>query len=174
MMVVEAPWARGESLCEAREVGASLFPCSVRKAWGVFSPKSGLDNRWRLWYKYFCSNRQVHPERLWRRPVVGSSDPGRKGRPLGSFTRLSKNTPTSHLESHSCKNKGLKVPCSHTLTKNIRGEGVPQAEPVLSAVEGARVPRATRHGPQVITRHTILAVAPAPQFSHTINPPTAQ
>jgi hypothetical protein len=40
------------------------------------------------------------------------------------FTLLSKNAPAKHLESHSCKNKGLKVPCFHTLTKNIGGRGV--------------------------------------------------
>ncbi len=40
------------------------------------------------------------------------------------FTLLSKNASANHLESHSCKNKGLKVPCFHTLTKNIGGEGV--------------------------------------------------
>src|SRR5437899_205256 len=39
------------------------------------------------------------------------------------FTLLSKNASANHLVSHSCKNKGLKVPCFHTLTKNIRGEG---------------------------------------------------
>src|SRR2546426_3171238 len=42
-----------------------------------------------------------------------------------SFTLLSKNASTNHLESHSCKNKGLKVPCFHTLTKKGVGEGVP-------------------------------------------------
>ncbi len=41
-----------------------------------------------------------------------------------SFTLLSKNASANHLESHSCKNKGLKVPWNHTLTKNIGGEGV--------------------------------------------------
>src|SRR5713226_816104 len=40
-----------------------------------------------------------------------------------SFTLLSKNASANHLESHSCKNKGLKVPCFHTLTKNIGGRG---------------------------------------------------
>ncbi len=42
---------------------------------------------------------------------------------LFRFTLLSKNASASHLESHSCKNKGLKVPCFHTLTKNIGGRG---------------------------------------------------
>src|SRR5260370_15454814 len=42
---------------------------------------------------------------------------------LFSFTLLSKNAPANHLESHSCKNKGLKVPCFHTLIKNIGGKG---------------------------------------------------
>src|SRR5713101_4828347 len=41
-----------------------------------------------------------------------------------SFTLLSKNAPANHLESNSCKNKGLKVPCFHTLTKKGVGEGV--------------------------------------------------
>src|SRR2546426_7087339 len=41
-----------------------------------------------------------------------------------SFTLLSKNALANHLESHSCKNKGLKVPCFHTLTKKGVGEGV--------------------------------------------------
>jgi hypothetical protein len=40
-----------------------------------------------------------------------------------SFTLLSKNAPANHLESHSCKNKGLKVPCFHTLTKKGVGRG---------------------------------------------------
>src|SRR6266581_9291759 len=40
-----------------------------------------------------------------------------------SFTLLSKNASANHLVSHSCKNKGLKVPCFHTLTKKGVGEG---------------------------------------------------
>src|SRR5712692_11440073 len=44
---------------------------------------------------------------------------------LFSFTLLSKNASANHLESHSCKNTGLKVPCFHTLTKNIGGRGSP-------------------------------------------------
>src|SRR6266702_646993 len=48
---------------------------------------------------------------------------------LFRFTLLSKNASANHLESHSCKNKGLKVPCFHTLTKNIRGEGAPWGFP---------------------------------------------
>ncbi len=42
---------------------------------------------------------------------------------LFRFTLLSKNASASHLQSHSCKNKGLKVPCFHTLTKKGVGEG---------------------------------------------------
>ncbi len=42
---------------------------------------------------------------------------------LFSFTLLSKNASANHLVSHSCKNKGLKVPCFHTLTKKGVGEG---------------------------------------------------
>jgi hypothetical protein len=44
---------------------------------------------------------------------------------LFRFTLLSKNASANHLESHSYKNKGLKVPCFHTLTKKGVGEGVP-------------------------------------------------
>src|SRR5712692_5096102 len=39
------------------------------------------------------------------------------------FTLLCKNAYANHLESHSCKNKGLKTPWNHTLTKNIGGRG---------------------------------------------------
>ena len=42
---------------------------------------------------------------------------------LFRFTLLSKNAPANHLVSHSCKNKGLKVPCFHPLTKKRVGEG---------------------------------------------------
>src|SRR5437879_2978363 len=42
---------------------------------------------------------------------------------LFRFTLLSKNASANHLESHSCKNKGLKVSCFHTLTKKGVGEG---------------------------------------------------
>src|SRR5256712_142253 len=71
---------------------------------------------------------------------------------LFRFTLLSKNASANHLESHSCKNKGLKVPCFHTLTKKGVGEGVAQAEPVLSAVEGAcHEPHVTDHKSAVVT-----------------------
>src|SRR5207245_6208497 len=75
-----------------------------------------------------------------------------------SFTLLSKNASANRLESHSCKNKGLKVPCFHTLTKKGVGEGVPHSN----------IERLASN-----LRSSILAVAPAPQFSHTIHPPTA-
>jgi hypothetical protein len=42
---------------------------------------------------------------------------------LFGITLLSENASANHLESHSCKNTGLKAPCFHTLTKNIRGRG---------------------------------------------------
>ncbi len=42
---------------------------------------------------------------------------------LFGITLLSENAPANHLVSHSCKNTGLKAPCFHTLTKNIRGRG---------------------------------------------------
>src|SRR5713101_7908125 len=77
----------------------------------------------------------VYPERFLRRAcqngalVSPSISPFRlstaDSQPFSSnslsFTLLSKNAPANHLESHSCKNKGLKVPCFHTLTKNIGG-----------------------------------------------------
>src|SRR5713226_1533787 len=44
------------------------------------------------------------------------------------FTYFPKNASANHLESHSCKNKGLKVPCFHTLTKKGVGEGGPSGE----------------------------------------------
>jgi hypothetical protein len=59
----------------------------------------------------------ISPFRLWTvdcRPFSSNSL---------SFKLLSKNASANHLESHSCKNKGLKVPCFHTLTKNIGGRG---------------------------------------------------
>ncbi len=40
------------------------------------------------------------------------------------FTLLCKNASATPFVSHSCKNKGLKVPWNHTLTKNIGGRGV--------------------------------------------------
>src|SRR2546428_12228866 len=68
-------------------------------------------------------------------PILLASNGGRHGPRVTShespvtscklfrFTLLSKNASANHLESHSCKNKGLKVPCFHTLTKNIGGRG---------------------------------------------------
>src|SRR6266581_4631726 len=76
-----------------------------------------------------------------------------------SFTLLSKNASANRLESHSCKNKGLKVPCFHTLTKKGVGEGVPHSN---------------IHHLTSNFRSSILAVAEAPRIEHTINPPTAQ
>ncbi len=69
------------------------------------------------------SDEDGRPERVQR--AEGSLCGGNSFR----FTLLSKNASANHLESHSCKNKGLKVPCFHTLTKNIRGEGVPHEVP---------------------------------------------
>src|SRR5712692_148461 len=70
---------------------------------------------------------------------------------LFRFTLLSKNASANHLESHSCKNKGLKVPFFHTLTKKgLGGVGVCVSKPemvVLLALrhEGSeRLPRGTR------------------------------
>ena len=50
-----------------------------------------------------------------------------------SFTLLSKNASANHLVSHSCKNKGLKVPCFHTLTKKGVGEGVLSTSNILTS-----------------------------------------
>src|SRR2546422_1897288 len=73
-----------------------------------------------------------------------------------SFTLLSKNASPNHLESHSCKNKGLKVPCFHTLTKKGVGEGVlsnlqphtsnlrSPLSPLISALTSKRVPKPFR------------------------------
>src|SRR6266446_1854445 len=43
--------------------------------------------------------------------------------PASSADILSKNASANHLESHSYKNKGLKVPYFHARTKNIGGRG---------------------------------------------------
>src|SRR2546427_2472684 len=64
---------------------------------------------------------RVYPE---GRRVTDHKSPVTLPKPF-SFTLLSKNVSANHLESHSCKNKGLKVPCFHTLTKKGVGEGVP-------------------------------------------------
>ena len=61
----------------------------------------------------------VHPE---GRRVTSHESPVTVCKPF-SFTLLSKNASANHLVSHSCKNKGLKVPCFHTLTKKGVGEG---------------------------------------------------
>ncbi len=61
-----------------------------------------------------------------------------------NFTLLSKNASANHLESHSCKNKGLKVPCFHTLTKKGVGEGGLFASQHESPITN-HGPRATDH-----------------------------
>src|SRR2546426_9434609 len=61
----------------------------------------------------------VYPE---GRRVTSHESPVTSCKPF-RFILLSKNAPANHLESHSCKNKGLKVSCFHTLTKNIGGRG---------------------------------------------------
>src|SRR3989442_12473139 len=63
----------------------------------------------------------VHPE---GRRVTSHESPVTP-RKLFEITLLSKNASANHLVSHSCKNTGLKVPCFHTLTGNIRGQGSP-------------------------------------------------
>src|SRR2546422_11463106 len=59
-----------------------------------------------------------------RPPVTSHESPVTSCKPF-SFTLLSKNASANPLVSHSCRNKGLKVPCFHTLTKKGVGEGVP-------------------------------------------------
>src|SRR6266849_5204516 len=63
------------------------------------------------------------PEAEGHRPPVTSHESPVTSCKLFRFTLLSKNASANHLESHSCKNKGLKVPCFHTLTKKGVGEG---------------------------------------------------
>jgi len=70
---------------------------------------------------------------------------------LFSFTLLSKNVPASHLESHSCKNKGLKVPCFHTLTKKGVGEGVAQASAWVSTRSCGEGSPVTGHNSPITT-----------------------
>src|SRR2546422_11316223 len=65
------------------------------------------------------------------RPLVTSHESPVTSCKLFRFTLLSKNASANHLESHSCENKGLKVPCFHTLTKNIGGEGVRPGDAVI-------------------------------------------
>ena len=112
----------------------------------------------------------VHPEArrvtsLPRGPLngpKGHESPVTSCKPF-SFTLLSKNASANHLESHSCKNKGLKVPCFHTLTKKGVGEGdlfaSAHESPITNHGPRARYasPDSRRDGPPV----TIL-LSPAP------------
>src|SRR5260370_39129101 len=87
------------------------------------------------------------------------------------FTLLSKNASANHLESHSCKNKGLKVPCFHTLTKRGVGEGshpanavIPSEPAILAGDEGSqssegRGPQSANHESPV-TNHKSLRLSP--------------
>src|SRR5712692_9767058 len=76
------------------------------------------------------------------------------------FTLLSKNASASHLESHSCKNKGLKVPCFHTLTKNIGGRGsfrpTSDLKPPISALRLSALDSAltSKRAPKSFTSNT--------------------
>src|SRR5712664_4220842 len=73
------------------------------------------------------------------------------------FTLLSKNASANHLESHSCKNKGLKVPCFHTLTKKGVGEGG-----LFGSSHGSRAPYASpdscRHGSRTTGHERVMRV----------------
>src|SRR5437879_7814588 len=64
----------------------------------------------------------LHGPKGHRPRVTSHESPVTSCKPF-RFTLLSKNALANHLESHSCKNKGLKVPCFHTLTKKGVGEG---------------------------------------------------
>src|SRR5713226_10185562 len=76
------------------------------------------------------------------------------------FTLLSKTAPANHLVSHSCKNKGLKVPCFHTLTKKGVGEGVRFR---LSTVDcqPCAVPESFQFHEPPITSHRSFFVSPS-------------
>ncbi len=90
---------------------------------------------------------------------------------LFRFTFLSKNASVNYLESHSCKNKGLKVPCFHTLTKNIRGRGahpgnavIPSEPAILAGDEGSQCsegcrPQSANHE-SLVTNHESLPLTP--------------
>ena len=78
------------------------------------------------------------------RPPVTSHESRVTSCKLFRFTLLSKNAPANHLVSHSCKNKGLKVPCFHTLTKNIGGQGSPHPANVVIPSEPAILARDER------------------------------
>ncbi len=99
-----------------------------------------------------------------------------------SFTLLSKNAPANHLESHSCKNKGLKVPCFHTLTKKGVGEGVRPANAVIpsepaipagdegSQCSAGREPQSVNHKSPV-TNHESLRLTPLDSALTSKRPP---
>ena len=60
---------------------ASCEKVGVPFAWPQNHP---LDFRCRLWYKYFCSNRQVYLERFSRRAPARCTPPGRPPEALGN------------------------------------------------------------------------------------------
>src|SRR5713101_430960 len=107
----------------------------------------------------------VYPERFLRRAcqngalVSPSISPFRlstaDSQPFSSnslsFTLLSKNAPANHLESHSCKNKGLKVLYHQHLQK--RRGGTPTFDSQLPTVNYAPhrscLSRVTSHKSQI-------------------------
>jgi hypothetical protein len=109
----------------------------------------------------------VHPE---GRRVTSHESPVTVCK-LFSFTLLSKNAPANHLESHSCKNKGLKVPCFHTLTEKGVGQGVrpgdtviPSEPAILAGDEGSQCseghePQSANHG-SLVTDHGSRCLTP--------------
>ena len=78
---------------------------------------------------------------------------------LFEITLLSKNVPANHLVSHSCKNTGLKVPCFHTLIKNIRGEGV-GFRPSTVECQLCAAPELLRFYESPVTSHQPFLVSP--------------
>src|SRR5713226_6694081 len=94
-----------------------------------------------------------------RPPVTSHESPLTWCKPF-RFTLLSKNAPANHLVSHSCKNKRLKVPCFHTLTKNIQGEGV-RFQPSTVDCQLCAAPELFRFRESPITSHRSLFVSPS-------------
>src|SRR5579864_4906348 len=94
---------------------------------------------------------------------------------LFSFTLLSKIAPVNHLVSHSCKNKGLKVPCFHTLTKNIRGAGsgsqLPgEKEGGSTGFSLCAAPNLPRFHESPITTHESLFLSPStPALTNSVS-----
>src|SRR2546426_8252724 len=113
----------------------------------------------------------VYPE---GRRVTSHESPVTSCKPF-RFILLSKNAPANHLESHSCKNKGLKVSCFHTLTKNIGGRGClyyslaslhsPATSGPWPLLESAFLCLPTRLSPSAISQNTSAPSSAAKVFA---------